>query len=437
MLNMLGETKRLINESVSYRRYIHENAELAGREFDTINYICSQLERMGVEYVNIPDGGVLAIINGSNDGKTILLRADCDALPIQESSKNGGGKEKYSISTRDGAAHMCGHDAHTAMLLTAVSVLNKHRDEIKGKVVALFERGEEGGKCIYYVLKYIHETNFHIDVCWGLHVDVSRPTGIVSTGPGPRSAGNVAFEVQLTGKGGHGSRPDMSVNPIDCFVAIINAIKEIRMKMISPIEPLTYNIGLVDGGSKRNIIPEKLFFAGTCRFYNPDIGRKFKERVREVVTTLALVYRCEAKFTALYGPSLPLINNEEMARTSKEAIIKYLGKEVYMPFDAPGMGSESFSFLAAYYPSAMGNVGCRNEEKGITANAHDPHFEVDEDCLPYGAATYVAVALEYLNEGIEIPFTPFDGNADDLMVYIDRPVPPRYDILKTNHRKGV
>jgi hypothetical protein len=168
-----------------------------------------------------------------------------------------------------------------------------------------------------------------------------------------------------------------------------------------------------------------------------DKFEKLVEKGGIIITDSSLVYRCEAKFTALYGPSLPLINNEEMARTSKEAIIKYLGKEVYMPFDAPGMGSESFSFLAAYYPSAMGNVGCRNEEKGITANAHDPHFEVDEDCLPYGAATYVAVALEYLNEGIEIPFTPFDGNADDLMVYIDRPVPPRYDILKTNHRKGV
>ncbi|MBR0113668.1 MAG: amidohydrolase [Firmicutes bacterium] len=411
---------------ISVRRRLHENPELAGREFMTVRFIRDELERMGIEYINIPDGGVLGIINGKAEGKTVLLRADCDALPITESKVNGGGQPKVCLSAVDGVAHMCGHDSHTAMLLGAASVLKDNTDQLAGRVFLLFERGEEGGKCIYYVLKYFEEHGIHVDACLGTHSDPTQPTGVISVSGGPSSAGNVAFEIELTGKGGHGSRPDLSNNPIDCFVAIADSLKDIRMKEIPPTDPLTYNIGVVDGGTKRNIIPEKLFFTGTVRFYNAKMGLLFKNRVKEITETMAKLYRCTAEFKDLYGPSLPVVNNDEIGAMAAGTVKRLFGEEAWRPTSA-GMGSESFSFLCACYPSAMAKIGCRNEEKGMTAGGHDAHHEVDENCMPYGASLYCAFASDYLAQAPEIPFTPFDGNADDIMRFIDRPAPPRYD----------
>ncbi|MBR0441904.1 MAG: amidohydrolase [Firmicutes bacterium] len=411
---------------VSVRRRLHEHPELAGREFETVRFIRDELERMGIEYINIPDGGVLGIINDGAEGKTVLLRADVDALPMKENEVNGGGQPKVCVSSVDGIAHMCGHDSHVAMLLGAASVLNERRSELPGRVFLLFERGEEGGKNIYYVLKYFEDHDIHPDAAFSIHCRSSVPTGKIEISGGPHSAGNVAFEIELTGKGGHGSRPDLSNNPIDCFVAIANALKDIRMKEVAPTDLLTYNIGVVDGGTKRNIIPEKLFFTGTVRFYNAQVGLHFKKRIKEIVTAMAELYRCKAEFKTLFGPSLPLVNNDEVGSIAADCVRALYGEEAWGPTKA-GMGGESFSLMSVVCPSAQADVGCGNVARGMISDHHHPGFEVDEDCLPYGAALFCEVAHEYLERLPEIAFEPFPGNADDIMKFIDRPAPPRYD----------
>jgi amidohydrolase len=427
MFDAFNESQDQQDYVIGIRRHLHINPELTGKEFNTVRMIKDELTKMGISYINIPDGGVIGIIEGDKPGRTILLRADCDALPMKEYPQNGGGKVKPCISCVEGAAHMCGHDAHTAMLLGVAKVLSTHCDEIEGKVFLLFERGEEGGYRIYYIIKYIQEHNLNIDACYGIHVSTDLAVGQYSLRSGAVSAGGVNFEVQLIGKGGHGSRPDLSNNPIECFVAIHGAISDIRMKYTNPLEPVTCNICMVRSGTRRNIVPENLIFKGTSRFYDLKTGRIIKSRLDNVFKNMADLYDCELIYDNFAGPGFPLINNPVMAEIGRDALEKLVGVENVKQSE-PSMGSDSFSTLAAYYPSSMIRLGSGNPEKGIIAGAHNPQFDVDEDCLKFGVAAYVAVALNYLKKKPKIDFTPFAGTADDMLRFANRKVPERFDV---------
>ena len=421
--------------AVEQRRFFHRHPEPTSKEFETIKHICDELDKMGISYVNIPDGGILAEINGKEASEKetggeklphVLLRADCDALTMEENRENAN-VPRICISENQGVAHMCGHDGHMAMLLGAAKVLSQIKPEaVKGKIYLLFERGEEGGNCIYYVMKYIQEQQIRIDSCYALHVDPNIPVGKFWMEEGPSYAGNVNFEIGLTGKGGHGSRPDLSNNPLDCFVSIMNQLKDVRLKYISPKELITYNIGSVQCGHKRNIVPEFLEFKGTARFYHTEAGKIFKEKLDAIIKTNAMLYSCQPEYFVFSGPSLSLINNGDAAKLAREAAIELFGADCLVQRERD-LGSESFSTLAAYYPSIMARLGVRNEKKGMTAALHNPRFDLDEEALQYGIASHVAYALKYLEVNPTIKFTPFNGNADDVLKFTCRPVPKRYD----------
>ena len=459
MSDWLREAKELFSYTKSVRRLLHENPELTSREFKTVAFIRKELEKEEIPYENIPDGGVLAWLDGTKnqlDGtenqlddkevhgkesghisaqqsigdesyQTVLLRADCDALPIQESRMNAA-FPKECVSKNSGVMHACGHDAHTAMLLTAVRLLKKSRNTFTGRICFLFERGEEGGNCIYYVLKWLEENNWKIDACYGLHTDPSLNTGTYGVRSGCANSGNVNFEIKLIGKSGHGSRPDLSNNPIDCFLAIGNALKDLRMKYISPDTSLTYNIGSVKSGEKRNIVPETLTFLGTVRFHDRNAGYEFKKNMERMILDISHAYGCDVEFVEFTGPSFPVYNEHQTVEIGKEAAIQLVGSENVknVPIN---MGSESFSSLSAFYPSAFFRVGIRNEEKGITVSGHQPEFDIDEESMLYGAAFYAALAIKWLSRYREKPeeFEPFIGNADDFLRAACRPVPQRYD----------
>ncbi|WP_059049510.1 M20 metallopeptidase family protein [Paenibacillus senegalimassiliensis] len=425
MVNVLQESAALLDYTVGIRRHLHTYPEPTSKEFNTVKLIISELTKAGIPYENIPDGGVLGIIEGKVPGKTILLRADCDALLMQESPNNLLGP-KTCVSQVDGVAHMCGHDSHTAMLLATGRILLKHRDQLEGRVILLFERGEEGGNNIYYVMKHIQQQNIRIDGCWALHIDPFLNKGLISLAPGPNCGGNLNFEIKLTGKGGHASRPDRANNPIDCFVAIATGIKELRMRYIDPTEPLTVSLGMVQGGTRRNVIPESLEFAGTVRFFNGETGRIYREELRKVITKTAEIYGCEVEFQVFSGPSLPVVTQEQCYEIARDAVSAALGED-YVTVKKRSLGTESFATLTAYYPGVAANVGVRNEEKGIVAGVHHPQFDMDEDALQYGIAANVAYAIAFLRNKEELEFTPFPGDADEVLRYTNRPVPPRYD----------
>lgn len=424
-MDILKESLALSEYTTAIRRHLHENPELSGREFNTVKLICAELDKIGVEYVNIPDGGVLATIDGPQAGKTVLLRADCDALPIQELPNNAK-KPKLCVSKIPGVAHMCGHDGHTAMLLSAAKILKANADMIKGRVYLLFERGEEGTNNIYYVMKYIQENGLHIDAAFAEHTDTSLTPGHVACQAGPAHAGAFSYLITLTGKGGHGSRPDKSNNPIDCFVSIYECIKSIRMNYIEPTTIITNSMGMVQAGTAGNVIPQTLSFSGTCRFYDADAGNVFKQKLRRIVQTQADLFDCEVSFDRMTGPILPVINNDDLSAIGTEAIIAAMGKDAIQHKDL-NMGSESFSVLSKYYPGVMMRIGIGNEEEGMTVGGHNPGFDLDETGLPYGTASYVAVALGYLNSDKEVRHEEFNLPMDELLKFCDQPVPQRFD----------
>lgn len=428
---ILKRSDEMQSYAVEMRRHFHRHPEPTSREFETIRFLCGQLDQIGISYVNIPDGGILAKISGQcEDGVEtsphVLLRADCDALTMEESPENGCGL-RSCLSVNKGVAHMCGHDGHMAMLLGAAKILSQMvPGNYKGTVYLLFERGEEGGNCIYYVMKYIQAQKIRIDSCYAIHVDPDLPSGKFWIRGGASHAGNVNFEIGITGKGGHGSRPDLSNNPLDCFVSIMNQLKDVRMKYISPVDLLTVNIGSVQCGQKRNIVPEYLEFKGTARFYSQEVGRIFREKLDAIVKSNAVLYDCHTEYKVFSGPSLPLINNIEAADIAMEAVTTLYGNGC-LTEGKLGLGSESFSTLATYYPSVMARLGVRNEKLGAMAGLHNPHFDLDENALKYGIASYVAYALSYLEQCPHILFESFSGTADDLIKLMNRPVPKRYD----------
>lgn len=425
-----AQGRALAPYAVELRRHLHRHPEPTSREFETVSFICGQLAKLGIVYHKIPDGGILAEIKGSGPGDGlaphVLLRADCDALTMEE-SESVAGQPRTCRSENPGVAHMCGHDGHMAMLLGAAKLLaGIDPSEIRGVIYLLFERGEEGGNCIYYVMKYIQEQGIRIDTCFAMHVDPHTSVGRFSLKSGPDRAGSVMFEVELIGKGGHGSRPDLANNPIDCFVAIAGALKDVRMRHIAPDRIITVNIGSVRCGSKRNIVPESLRFNGTARSFDMETGKQFKNRLHAVIESMAMLYGCRAVYQEFSGPSLPVSNDPTAAQLAQDVLAELFGADAVEEADID-MTAESFSTLSTYYPSVMVRLGVWDKARGEAAGLHKPEFDLDERALPYGIAAYAAYALRCLDRRPEFQFTPFHGDADALLRYTDRPVPKRYD----------
>lgn len=420
-MDILKEAENLYDYSVSVRRHLHENPEPSTLETETVSYICGELAAMGIEYVNIPDGGVLGFLYGKTPGPAVMLRADCDALKIQESDENVKGP-KECVSKKAGLAHCCGHDMHTAMLLTAAKILKDKEDSLRGTVILMFERGEEGGGNAYYIHKYLQEKKMQIDVCFSQHNDPLLPVGKIAVSAGPRFAGSFVFHVKIRGKGGHGSRPDRSNNPIDCFLAIASEYKDLRMRLVSPEVLFTASLNMVRAGSAHNITPEELEFSGTARTYDLASGLKFREQFEKIIRGNCEIFDCTPETVLWKGPTLPVINQKEAAACARNITEELIGKENVQD-NTPDMCGESFGITTAFYPSAMAAIGTGNEAEGKTLPLHNPGYDPDEKALICGSAYYAACALNYAAHVPQIGFTPFAGDIDALFALTNRPVP--------------
>ena len=413
-MDILKAAREVDEYVVACRRHLHRHPEVSDKEDQTIAFVLDELKKMGIDCVEVKQGGVLGFINGPKEGKTVLLRADVDALPMQEDTHNDK-FPKVCVSEVPGVAHTCGHDSHTAMLLGAAKVLHDHQDEIEGKVIVCFERGEEGGNGIYYLMKYIQENKIHIDGCWAQHGHANLPAGTMGLIPGGVYAGVVSWDITITGKGGHGSRPWQANNPVDCAAAIVNSLNTARMREVSPYERTTFTVCKFKAGTKANIIPNTCEIGGTCRFYDADLaGRPMKNAIKSIAENVAEAYGCTVQFNKFVGPTRGIINNQTCYEISKEAIGEVLGADKIVGLE-PKMGGESFAVFAAYYPSILGCLGVRDPEKGFTAQLHNPKFEANEDVFKYGVASTVAYALAFLKHKEPIPFKPFEGDIDAYM----------------------
>lgn len=403
-MDILKEVNQHFDDMVKHRRHIHTHPELTGKEDQTVAYVLEHLKALEIPTIEVPNGGVLGFIKGRTPGKRVVLRADIDALPVQEPSMNLKGP-RVCISENPGVMHACGHDAHTAMLLGAAKILSEHKEAINGEVMLVFERGEEGGGNLRFIMEYLEAHHITFDGAWALHVFQDMPTGMLGIRPGGVMAGAIALRYKITGRGGHGSRPDLSINPIDCMLAMLDEIYKAPMKFTHPFEPVTFSITKIQSGHVHNVIPDVAEFAGSIRFFHPEkTAKPLVAYLHEMTATIAKLYHCEVEYTIKVGR--PTINDPTATQIAREAVIKVLGAE-WVTEGEPAMGSESFPAFAYYAPSFYGKLGITNPDVGSGAEIHNQYFDIDEKAMIHGAAATIAFALEFLNYETAIPFKPY------------------------------
>lgn len=393
---------------ISMRREFHRHPEVSNKEERTVARICEELDKIGIQYVNVPNGGVFAFLGDEKKGKTVLLRADIDALPIQESDVNAGGKKKVVVSEVPGVAHTCGHDNHAAMLLGVARALANRQDQINGRIVLMFERGEEGGGNLVYLHKWAFENKLHVDTSFGMHVFPFIDKGKICVFDDIAMAGAMGFRVEITGKAAHGSEPDNGISPIDCFVSMYSTIQSLRMKYASPFQPMVFSVGQVHAGAANNIIPSELSFGGSFRLYNYDDGLRVKKELEKTIVETAKMYNCTVKYE-LTGPSSGLVNDKTCSLFAKEAFKEAFGEKILVSH-TPLMGSESHSLTAKIWPGTYMMLGIYDEEAGMTAMPHHECHDVPEEVLKLGTAAHMCYALEFLKDGPETDSRIYKGD---------------------------
>ncbi len=374
------------------RRTIHANPEVSGKEYETSKLIQAELDKMGVPYVQCGlETGVLATIEGTKPGKTILIRGDMDALTVNEEN------DLPFKSKNPGIMHACGHDCHTAMMLTAAQILKDMKDELCGTVKLAFQPAEEiaqGAKSMI-----ANGAMEGVDAAFGIHVWSSVPSGKVSVQAGPRMASTDMFEIWIQGKGGHGAEPASCIDAITCASAIVNSLQTVVSREYRPLDAAVLTVGRVEAGTRWNVIADSAYLAGTTRCFNQQIYAEFPERIERIAKGVGDAYRCGIKFknTGLVNPT---VNHPEMSAIAMESVKTIFGEDGNYDFGATTGGEDMSAFIDAA-PDHMGAIallGIGNAACGSDAEHHSPKFKVDEDVLLNGACLYCQVCADFLSK---------------------------------------
>jgi len=366
------------------RREIHRHPELGFEEVRTAAVVERELDALGIEHRRVAKTGVVGLIRGGTPGRTIGLRADMDALPIDEESG-----EPFS-SQVSGCMHACGHDAHTAMLLGAARVLQSERATLSGNVVLLFQPAEEGpGGALPMIEAGVMDVEPRIEAVAMLHVDVRLDVGGISITPGPVNAAADEFSVTIRGAGGHGAAPHKALDTIPCAAATVLALQNIAARETDPLASVVVTIGTIAGGYRNNVIADSVKFGGTVRTTDPTVRDGMEVRLRRIVDGVAGAYGCAAELDVIYGYP-PVVNDPGLARAFTRHVRQTTPIVVHAL--APTMGAEDFAYFAQRVPGLLVRLGVRDEVGGIVHNAHSSRFRIDERAIPVGIATLVSFA---------------------------------------------
>lgn len=390
MSDFVNAAKALQDQLIAWRREIHMHPELGFRETRTSGFVVDTLREMGIEVQ--PGVGITGVVAriGDGQGPSIGIRADMDALPIQEEND-----VPYASKT-PGVMHACGHDAHTAILLGVAKLLNERGDLPSGEIRLLFQPSEEmwddEGKSGATRMQDDHALD-DLDAVIALHVSSDTTSGVVEIGGGFIAAAVDDFEGVITGEGCHGASPHTGVDPIYLQAQVINAIQGIIARRISPMEPRIITVGSIHGGSATNVIPHEVRLTGTIRSYSEETRQKLHdelERAFSIVRAQGGDYQLTIRrgYPALYNDPQVADLIQDVATTSfSEAIVK--------PAE-PMMGAEDFSYMTQAAPGAMFMLGAKLDE--VNRPHHSPIFDIDESCMPVGAAVLAEAAVRLLRE---------------------------------------
>ena len=381
---------------IEHRRHIHMNPELTGQEAETAAYIAQVLREMGLEPKEGVGGhGVVAIIQGRGPGKCVGLRADIDALPLNESTGL-----PYA-SCRPGAAHSCGHDAHAAMLLGAAYVLNELKGSFDGCVKLMFQPAEEDPMASG-ARRMIDEGVLeepHVDAVIGQHVWPQYETGKIAIRNGAMMASSDRFFITVKGKSSHGSAPENGIDAIAIAAQVISALQTIVSRRVSPLDSAVVTIGKISGGNRYNVIADEVVMEGTCRNLNPAIRRQMPARIENIVKGVCEGMGGGYDFRYVMGYS-PTVNDPGMFDLVCETVREQLGENALEIPASSALGGEDFSFYCERVPGAFIWLGCRDPK--VPAEElipiHNGGFAPQEEALPIGVEVMTAAALKYLGK---------------------------------------
>ena len=385
-MNIKEIAKKYEDYAIEMRRHFHMNPEPSMEEYETQKKVMEELDKMGIENFKAAGTGVVGIIKGEKEGKVVALRADMDALELQEEN------DVPYKSKNEGYMHGCGHDGHTAGLLTAGKILNEIKSEIEGTVKLVFQPGEENGKGALALIE--DGVLDDVDAIFGIHLWNELEAGKVSVEAGPRMASAGIFYIHVKGQGGHGSMPNQGVDAGLVGAAILMNLQTVVSREISPLNPAVVSIGIFKSGTRFNVIPSKAYLEGTTRCFSMEVNDKFEEQIQRIVENTAKAHKAEAELD-YRQLVLPTINDEELSVYANKVAVDIVGEEGNVLFEKT-TGGEDFSFFSQKAKTEFAFVGTRNDDKVKYYPHHHSHFDIDETALTTAAGLYAGFAVEYL-----------------------------------------
>jgi amidohydrolase len=381
------------------RHELHAHPELSFDVPDTAQRVFEVLDSIGRLQIRrgLAGHGIVAVLNADRPGPCVGLRAELDALPIEEQTGL-----PYA-SKNLGRMHACGHDGHMACLLGAAMVLAERADDLPGKVKFIFQPAEEteGGAQVMCEQGALEEP--HVDCLFALHGWPTLPLGLIATAAGPQLASTNPFELRIKGKGCHAAHPHQGIDPIMVSARIIDGLQTIASRQTNPIQPVVVTVGEIRGGSAANIIPSEVYMKGTIRTLDAEVRRQTVERVRQIVTRTAETFDATAEINIVHGYPV-LVNDAGAAGLVLRVAQRVVGRELVQSNPPPSMGAEDFAYYAQRTPAALYRLGLRPPGAGDDYPAlHTPRFDFNDDALPIGIRMHCELAAAFLGEPSAVP----------------------------------
>lgn len=390
---LLDEARKLLPDVILLRRQIHRRPEVGLTLPQTQATITASLSGLNLQITNGKQlSSVVAVLEGQSPGRTVLLRADMDALKIREATGLDYASEI------DGAMHACGHDAHTAMLVGAARLLASHRERIAGRVIFAFQPGEEGYAGARLMIEEgLLDRYGTPDAAFAIHITPRQPSGAVFSRPGPAMAGAGTFRIVIKGRAGHPAEPHHAVDPIPIAAEVVIALQTYVTRRVKAFEPAVVTVTAIQAGSHElGAIPEAATLTGTIRAVSEETRIQLFGAVRELAANIASAHGAQAEVIVEPGYP-PLVNDSDVVETIGEVSRGLLGRDYFRLLPTPIMPSEDFSYILQRVPGAMAFLGARPDNQDTVADVHSPQMILNEDAMAVGVALHTAVALRLLD----------------------------------------
>ena len=385
-----SEIKDLQLELVEWRRSLHQKPELGFEEKITAEFIQQKLDRWNIPYqAKIAKTGIVATINSGSPGKVLAIRADMDALPIQEAN------QVAYRSQHDGKMHACGHDGHTAIALGTAYYLTQHKNNWRGTVKIIFQPAEEGPGGAKPMIEAGVLCNPDVDAIIGLHLWNNLPLGTVGVRPGALMAAVECFRATIRGKGGHGAMPDQTVDSIVVASQIVNALQTIVSRNVKPIDAAVVTVGEFQAGTALNVIADNARLSGTIRYFNPELETLIRDRLDAIFSGICQMHGAEYELDhwQLYPPT---VNDRAIAELVKSVATEVVETPMGVVPECQTMGGEDMSFFLNEVPGCYFFLGSANPAKGLAYPHHHPRFDFDETALAMGVEIFVRCVEKFL-----------------------------------------